>query len=171
MALIVIPGEPVWWSSLGQTNGQSARLSWPPGWKVFGGFYEAKEILDEIAQDGDIVAARKNVEFSLAATTTRIHPVLPKTSWFASTTGPMGEMQFEDRVTILQFTAKDQDPQFPPLDLNALPGALERVGVDVVCLDADRLDSIEFVKNLGYVDGAKAVKYSSGRGQWCARKS
>ena len=171
MALIVIPGKPVWWSSLGQTNGQSARLSWPPGWKVFGGFYEAKEILDEIAQDGDIVAARKNVEFSLAATTTRIHPVLPKTSWFASTTGPMGEMQFEDRVTILQFTAKDQDPQFPPLDLNALPGALERVGVDVVCLDADRLDAIEFVKNLGYVDGAKAVKYSSGRGQWCARKS
>ena len=171
ISFIVIPGRPVWWSSLGQTSGQSSRLSWPPGWKVFGGYYEAKEILDKIAQDGDIVAARKNVEFSLAATTVRIHAVMPKTSWFASSTGPLGAPQVADRLMILQFTAKDQDPNFPPLDLAAVPGALERVGVDIVCLDADRLDAIEFVKNLGYTDGAQTVKYQSGRGQWCARKS
>ena len=170
IALIVIPGKPVWLSSLGQTNGQSARLSWPPGWKVFGGFYEAKIILDEIAQDGDIVAARQNVEFSLAATTVRIHPVLPKVFWFAKATGPLGDKQFEDRVMIRQFTSKDQDPEFPALDLKVLPGALERVGVDVVCLDADRPDAIEFVRNLGYTDGAQVVKFESGRGQWCARK-
>jgi hypothetical protein len=170
MALIVVPGKPVWLSSLGQTNGQSARLSWPPGWKVFGGFYEAKIILDEIAKDGDIVAARQNVEFSLAATTVRIHPVLPKVFWFAKATGPLGDEQFADRVTIRQFTSKDQDPELPPLDLAELPGALERVGVDVVCLDADRLPAIELVKDLGYVSGAKVVKFESGRGQWCARK-
>lgn len=170
MALIVVPGKPVWLSSLGQTNGQSARLSWPPGWKVFGGFYEAKMILDEIAKDGDIVAARQNVEFSLAATTVRIHPVLPKVFWFAKATGPLGDEQFADRVTIRQFTSKDQDPELPPLDLNELPGALERVGVNVVCLDADRFAAIGLVKDLGYVNGAKVVKFESGRGQWCARK-
>ena len=86
LALIVIPGKPVWSSSLGQENGQNARLMFPPGWKVFGGYSEAKEILDEIAQDGDIVAARSNIEKSLAATTVRIHPVLPKINWFGKTT-------------------------------------------------------------------------------------
>ena len=91
LALIVFPAKPVWLSSLGQVNGQNARLMWPPGWKVFGGYYEAKEILDEIARDGDIVAARLNIEFSLAATTVRIHPVIPKVFWFAGSTGPLGK--------------------------------------------------------------------------------
>jgi len=171
LALIVIPAKPVWLSSLGQVNGQSARLMFPPGWKVFGGYYEAKEILDVIAEDGDIVAARQNVEFSMAATTVRIHPVLPKVWWFAEATGPEGRAQFADRVMIRQFTSKDQDPELPALDLNALPGAFERVGVNVVCLDADRPDAIMFVKNLGYTQGAQVVKYEAGRGQWCARKN
>jgi uncharacterized membrane protein YiaA len=170
LAFIVIPAKPVWLSSLGQVNGQSARLMFPPGWKVFGGYYEAKEILDVIAQDGDIVAARQNVEFSLAATTVRIHPVLPKVYWFAEATGPEGKAQFTDRVMIRQFTSKDQDPELPALDLSVLPGALDRVGVDVVCLDADRPDAIKFVKDLGYTQGAQVVKYEAGRGQWCARK-
>ena len=169
LALIVIPGKPVWFSSLGQVNLQSARLMWPPGWKVFGGYYEAMEILDVIAKDGDIVAARQNIEFSMAATTVRIHPVLPKVYWFPEVTGPLGEPQYLDRVTIRQFTSKDQDVLLPPLDLSALPGALQRVGVDVVCLDADRPDAIRLVKSFGYTQGARVVKYSSGRGQWCAR--
>ena len=171
LALILIPAKPVWLSSLGQVNLQSARLMFPPGWKVFGGYYEAKEILDVIAQDGDIVAARQNIEFSMAATTVRIHPVLPKTWWFAEATGPEGRAQFADRITIRQFTSKDQDPELPALDLSALPGALERVGVDVVCLDADRPSAIKFVRNLGYTQGAQVVKYAAGRGQWCARKN
>lgn len=171
LAFIVIPAKPVWLSSLGQVNGQSARLMFPPGWKVFGGYYEAKEILDVIAQDGDIVAARQNIEFSMAATTVRIHPVLPKVWWFAEATGPEGRAQFADRVMIRQFTSKDQDPELPALDLNALPGAFERVGVNVVCLDADRPDAIKFVKDLGYTQGAQVVKYEAGRGQWCARKN
>ncbi|MCF8553239.1 MAG: hypothetical protein K9F97_00035 [Candidatus Nanopelagicales bacterium] len=169
LALIVIPGKPVWFSSLGQVNLQSARLMWPPGWKVFGGYYEAMEILDVIAKDGDIVAARQNIEFSMAATTVRIHPVLPKVYWFPEVTGPLGEPQYLDRVTIRQFTSKDQDVLLPPLDLSALPGALQRVGVDVICLDADRPDAIRLVKSFGYTQGARVVKYSSGRGQWCAR--
>ena len=169
LALIVIPGKPVWFSSLGQVNLQSARLMWPPGWKVFGGYYEAMEILDVIAKDGDIVAARQNIEFSMAATTVRIHPVLPKVYWFPEVTGPLGEPQYLDRVTIRQFTSKDQDVLLPPLDLSALPGALQRVGVDVICLDADRPDAIKLVKSFGYTQGARVVKYSSGRGQWCAR--
>ena len=169
LTLIVIPGKPVWLSSLGQVNLQSARLMWPPGWKVFGGYYEAKEILDVIAEDGDIVAARQNIEFSLAATTVRIHPVLPKVFWFAEATGPLAREQFGDRVTIRQFTSKDQDPALPALDLSLLPAALARVGVDVVCLDADRPDAIAIVKGFGYTQGARVVKYSSGRGQWCAR--
>lgn len=169
LALIVIPGKPVWFSSLGQENLQSARLMWPPGWKVFGGYYEAMEILDVIAKDGDVVAARPNIEFSMAATTVRIHPVLPKVYWFPEVTGPLGEPQYLDRVTIRQFTSKDQDVLLPPLDLSALPGALQRVGVDVVCLDADRPDAIRLVKSFGYTQGARVVKYSSGRGQWCAR--
>ncbi len=169
LTLIVIPGKPVWFSSLGQVNLQSARLMWPPGWKVFGGYYEAMEILDVIAKDGDIVAARQNIEFSMAATTVRIHPVLPKVYWFPEVTGPLGEPQYLDRVTIRQFTSKDQDVLLPPLDLSALPGALQRVGVDVVCLDADRPDAIRLVKSFGYTQGARVVKYSSGRGQWCAR--
>ena len=171
LALILIPAKPVWLSSLGQVNLQSARLMFPPGWKVFGGYYEAKEILDVIAQDGDIVAARQNIEFSMAATTVRIHPVLPKVWWFAEATGPEGRAQFSDRITIRQFTSKDQDPELPALDLSALPGALERVGVDVVCLDADRPSAIKFVRNLGYTQGAQVVKYEAGRGQWCARKN
>jgi uncharacterized membrane protein YiaA len=171
LVLIAIPAKPVWTSSLGQVNGQSARLMFPTGWKVFGGYYEAKEILDVIAQDGDIVAARQNIEFSLASTTVRIHPVLPKVYWLAEATGPLGKEQFADRVMIRQFTSKDQDPEFPPLDLNVLPGALERVGVNVVCLDADRSEAIEFVENLGYTQGARVVKYEAGRGQWCARTS
>ena len=169
LTLILIPGKPVWFSSLGQVNLQSARLMWPPGWKVFGGYYEAMEILDVIAKDGDIVAARQNIEFSMAATTVRIHPVLPKVYWFPEVTGPLGEPQYLDRVTIRQFTSKDQDVLLPPLDLSALPGALQRVGVDVVCLDADRPDAIRLVKSFGYTQGARVVKYSSGRGQWCAR--
>jgi uncharacterized membrane protein YiaA len=169
LTFIVIPGKPVWLSSLGQVNLQSARLMWPPGWKVFGGYYEAKEILDVIAQDGDIVAARQNIEFSLAATTVRIHPVLPKVFWFAEATGPLAREQFGDRVTIRQFTSKDQDPELPPLDLSLLPAALARVGVDVVCLDADRPEAIKLVRSFGYTQGARVVKYSSGRGQWCAR--
>ena len=169
LALIVIPGKPVWLSSLGQVNLQGARLMWPPGWKVFGGYYEAMEILDVIAKDGDIVAARQNIEFSMAATTVRIHPVLPKVYWFPEVTGPLGEPQYLDRITIRQFTSKDQDVLLPPLDLAALPGALQRVGVDVICLDADRLDAIKLVKSFGYTQGARVVKYSSGRGQWCAR--
>ena len=171
LALVVIPAKPVWNSSLGQVNGQNARLMWPMGWKVFGGYYEAKEILDVIAQDGDIVAARQNIEFSLAATTVRIHPLLPKVYWFGSTTGPLGKEQFADRIMIRQFTSKDQDPEFPALDLNSLQGAFERVGVNVVCLDADRPDAIDFVRNLGYTQGAQVVQYEAGRGQWCARKN
>jgi uncharacterized membrane protein YiaA len=171
LGFIVIPGKPVWLSSLGQVNLQSARLMWPPGWKVFGGYYEAMEILDVIAKDGDIVAARQNIEFSMAATTVRIHPVLPKVFWFAEVTGPAGREQFGDRITIRQFTSKDQDPTLPALDLNVLPIALERVGVDVVCLDADRPDAIKLVKSYGYTQGARVVKYVSGRGQWCARLS
>jgi hypothetical protein len=101
----------------------------------------------------------------------RIHPVLPKTWWFAEATGPEGRAQFADRITIRQFTSKDQDPELPALDLSALPGALERVGVDVVCLDADRPSAIKFVRNLGYTQGAQVVKYAAGRGQWCARKN
>lgn len=169
LTLIVIPAKPVWLSSLGQVNLQSARMMWPPGWKVFGGYYEAKEILDVIAHDGDIVAARLNIEFSLAATTVRIHPVLPKVYWFPEVTGPLGKEQYGDRITIRQFTSKDQDPLLPALDLNVLQSALDRVGVDVVCLDADRPDAIKLVKTYGYTQGARVVKYASGRGQWCAR--
>ncbi|MEY4899702.1 MAG: hypothetical protein RL741_276 [Actinomycetota bacterium] len=171
LAFIVIPGKPVWLSSLGQVNQQGARLMWPPGWKVFGGYYEAMEILDVIAKDGDIVAARQNIEFSMAATTVRIHPVLPKVYWFPEVTGPVGQAQYLDRITIHQFTSRNQDPFLPPLDLKVLPGALKRVGVDVVCLDADRLDAIKLVKTFGYTQGAQVVKYVSGRGQWCARIS
>ena len=75
--IAVIPAKPVWLSSLGQVNGQSARLMWPPGWKVFGGYYEAKEILDEIAQDGDIVAARQNIEFSSTSTNDVAFEIFP----------------------------------------------------------------------------------------------
>jgi hypothetical protein len=107
----------------------------------------------------------------MAATTVRIHPVLPKVFWFPEVTGPVGKAQYLDRVTIRQFTSKDQDVLLPPLDLTALPGALQRVGVDVICLDADRLDAIKLVKSFGYTQGARVVKYSSGRGQWCARLS
>lgn len=171
LTFIVIPGKPVWFSSLGQVNLQSARLMWPPGWKVFGGYYEAMEILDVIAKDGDIVAARQNIEFSIAATTVRIHPVLPKVYWFPEVTGPLGEAQYFDRIMIRQFTSKDQDVLLPALDLKVLPDAFKRVGVDVVCLDADRPAAIRLVKSFGYTQGARVVKYSSGRGQWCARIS
>ena len=52
-----------------------------------------------------------------------------------------------------------------------LPNAFERVGVNVICLDADRSEDIELVKSWGYTDGAQIVKYEAGRGQWCARKN
>ena len=170
LALIVIPGKPVWLSSLGQANGQSARLMFPPGWKVFGGYEEAREILDDIAQDGDIVAARSNIEKSLAATTVRIHPVLPKISWFTQAGGAQAAESLPDRLQIRQFTSTQPDPQLPELNLVDLPKAFERVGVNVICLDADRTEDIELVKSWGYTDGAQIVKYESGRGQWCARK-
>lgn len=170
LALIVVPGKPVWLSSLGQENGQSARLMWPPGWKVFGGYSEAKEILDEIALDGDVVAARSNIEKSLAATTVRIHPVLPKISWYRSSAGPIANETFSDRLQIRAFTSTQPDPQLPELDLIDLPNALNRVGVDVICLDADRENEIDLAKSWGYTQGAQIVKYKAGRGQWCARK-
>jgi hypothetical protein len=47
---------------------------------------------------------------------------------------------------------------------------LERIGVDVICLDADRDSDIELAKSWGYTQGAQIVKYEAGRGQWCARK-
>ena len=171
LALIVIPGKPVWLSSLGQANGQSARLMFPPGWKVFGGYEEAREILDDIAQDGDIVAARSNIEKSLAATTVRIHPVLPKISWFTQAGGAQAAESLPDRLQIRQFTSTQPDPQLPELNLADLPNAFERVGVNVICLDADRSEDIDSVKSWGYTDGAQIVKYEAGRGQWCARKS
>ena len=171
LALIVIPGKPVWLSSLGQANGQSARLMFPPGWKVFGGYEEAREILDDIAQDGDIVAARSNIEKSLAATTVRIHPVLPKISWFTQAGGAQATESLPDRLQIRQFTSTQPDPQLPELNLADLPNAFERVGVNVICLDADRSEDIELVKSWGYTDGAQIVKYEAGRGQWCARKN
>ena len=171
LALIVIPGKPVWLSSLGQANGQSARLMFPPGWKVFGGYEEAREILDDIAQDGDIVAARSNIEKSLAATTVRIHPVLPKISWFTQAGGAQAAESLPDRLQIRQFTSTQPDPQLPELNLADLPNAFERVGVKVICLDADRSEDIDLVKSWGYTDGAQIVKYEAGRGQWCARKS
>ncbi|MEY3606709.1 MAG: hypothetical protein RL289_889 [Actinomycetota bacterium] len=170
LALIVVPGKPVWLSSLGQENGQSARLMFPPGWKVFGGYGEAKEILDEIALDGDIVAARSNIEKSLAATTVRIHPVLPKISWYRSSAGSEANETFADRLQIRAFTSTQPDPQLPELDLIDLPNALNRVGVDVICLDADRANEIDLAKSWGYTEGAQVVKYEAGRGQWCARK-
>ena len=171
LALIVVPGKPVWLSSLGQENGQSARLMFPPGWKVFGGYGEAKEILDVIALDGDIVAARSNIEKSLAATTVRIHPVLPKINWYRSSAGPIANETFADRLQIRAFTSTQPDPQLPELDLIDLPNALNRVGVDVICLDADRANEIDLVKSWGYTQGAQVVKYEAGRGQWCARKN
>ena len=170
LALIVIPGKPVWNSSLGQVNGQSARLMWPPGWKVFGGYQEAKEILDQIAQDGDTVAARSNIEKSLAATTVRVHPVLPKISWFTQAGGSDAAASLPDRLQIRQFTSTQPDPQLPELNLVDLPNALERVGVDIICLDADRTADIDLAKSWGYTDGAQIVKYEAGRGQWCGRK-
>jgi hypothetical protein len=168
---IVIPGKAVWNSSLGQLNGQNARLSWPPGWKVFGGYYDAKLILDEVAQDGDIVAARSNIEKSLSATTVRVHPVLPKISWFTQAGGAQAAETLPDRLQIRQFTSTQPDPQLPELNLIELPNALERVGVDVICLDADRDSDIELAKSFGYVDGAQVVKLGTGRGQWCGRKN
>jgi hypothetical protein len=171
LALIVVPGKPVWLSSLGQENDQSARLMFPPGWKVFGGYGEAKEILDEIALDGDIVAARSNIEKSLAATTVRIHPVLPKINWYRSSAGPLANETFSDRLQIRAFTSTQPDPQLPELNLIDLPNALNRVGVDVICLDADRTEEIDLAKSWGYTEGAQVVKYEAGRGQWCARKS
>ena len=170
LALIVVPGKLVWNSSLGQVNGQSARLMWPPGWKVFGGYSEAKIILDEIAQDGDIVAARSNIEKSLAATTVRIHPVLPKIGWFTQAGGSQAAESLPDRLQIRQFTSTQPDPQLPELNLQDLPNAFERVGVNVICLDADRTQDIELVKGWGYTQGAQVVKFDAGRGQWCARK-
>ena len=167
LALIVIPGKPVWSSSLGQENGQNARLMWPPGWKVFGGYGEAKEILDEIAQDGDIVAARSNIEKSLAATTVRIHPVLPKINWFVTATGEKDLLA--DRLQIRQFTSTQPDPQLPELNMSDLENAFKRVGVNVICLDADRSADIDLAKSWGYTEGAQVVKYQAGRGQWCAR--
>ena len=167
LALIVIPGKPVWSSSLGQENGQNARLMWPPGWKVFGGYGEAKEILDQIAQDGDIVAARSNIEKSLAATTVRIHPVLPKINWFVTATGEKDLLA--DRLQIRQFTSTQPDPQLPELNMSDLENAFKRVGVNVICLDADRTQDIELAKSWGYTEGAQVVKYQAGRGQWCAR--
>jgi hypothetical protein len=167
LALIVIPGKPVWSSSLGQENGQNARLMFPPGWKVFGGYGEAKEILDEIAQDGDIVAARSNIEKSLAATTVRIHPVLPKINWFVTATGEKDLLA--DRLQIRQFTSTQLDPQLPELNMSDLQNAFKRVGVNVICLDADRTQDIELAKSWGYTEGAQVVKYEAGRGQWCAR--
>jgi hypothetical protein len=59
----------------------------------------------------------------------------------------------------------------PELNLPDLPNALERVGVDVICLDADRSNDIELAKSWGYTDGAQVVKFEAGRGQWCARKN
>ena len=171
LALIVVPGKLVWNSSLGQVNGQSARLMWPPGWKVFGGYLEAKIILDEIAIDGDIVAARSNIEKSLAATTVRIHPVLPKIGWFTQSGGSQAAESLPDRLQIRQFTSSQPDPQLPELNLQDLPNALDRVGVNVICLDADRTDDIDLAKTWGYTNGAQVVKFEAGRGQWCARKN
>ena len=171
LALIVVPGKLVWNSSLGQVNGQSARLMWPPGWKVFGGYLEAKIILDEIAIDGDIVAARSNIEKSLAATTVRIHPVLPKIGWFTQAGGSQAAESLPDRLQIRQFTSSQPDPQLPELNLQDLPNALDRVGVNVICLDADRTDDIDLAKTWGYTNGAQVVKFEAGRGQWCARKN
>ncbi len=168
-ALMTLPSRPVWSSSLGQDNGQFARLAWPPTWKVFGGYYDAKLILDDIAQDGDIVAARSNIEKSLAATTVRIHPVLPKVNWFKGIAGKNPEAHFEDRLQIRQFTSVQPDPLLPPLDMTQFPGALQRVGVDVVCLDADRPADIDLVKSWGYTDGERIEKLGTGKGQWCAR--
>jgi hypothetical protein len=171
VSCIVIPGKTVWTSSLGQLNGQSARLAWPPGWKVFGGYYDAKLILDEIALDGDIVAARSNIEKSLAATTVRVHPVLPKISWYTQAGGAEAKASLPDRLQIRQFTSTQPDPQLPELNLIDLPNALDRVGVNVICLDADRKTDIDLAKSWGYVGGAQVVKLGSGRGQWCARKN
>jgi hypothetical protein len=170
LTLIVVPGKFVWNSSLGQLNGQTARLMFPPGWKVFGGYSEAKTILDEIAQDGDIVAARSNIEKSLAATTVRIHPVLPKISWFTQAGGVQATESLQDRLQIRQFTSTQPDPQLPELNLLDLPNAFSRVGVNVICLDADRSADIELAQSWGYTNGAQVVKYEAGRGQWCARK-
>lgn len=169
LALIVVPGRPVWNSSLGQENGQSARLAWPPTWKVFGGYADAKSIIDDIAHDGDIVAARSNIEKSLAATTVRVHPVLPKVSWFKGIAGDAADGYFAERQQIRQFTSVQPDPLLPPLDIAALPAALQRVGVDVLCLDADRPSDIELAKSWGYTDGARVEKSGTGKGQWCAR--
>jgi hypothetical protein len=168
---IVIPGKTVWTSSLGQLNGQNARLSWPPGWKVFGGYYDAKLSLDEIAHDGDIVAARSNIEKSIAATTVRVHPVLPKIGWFTQAGGTQAAKSLPDRLQIRQFTSTQPDPQLPELNLIDLPNALDRVGVNVICLDADRKADIELAKSWGYTGGANVVKLGTGRGQWCARKN
>jgi hypothetical protein len=169
-ALIVVPGRFVWNSSLGQKNGQVARLAWPPGWKVFGGYLEAKIILDDIAKDGDIVAARSNIEKSLAATTVRIHPVLPKIRWFTQAGGAQAAESLPDRLQIRRFMSTHETEVLPELNLPDLPNALERVGVNVICLDADRTEEIELALSWGYTQGAQVVKFEAGRGQWCARK-
>ena len=169
-ALIVVPGRFVWNSSLGQENGQFARLAWPPGWKVFGGYLEAKIILDDIAKDGDIVAARSNIEKSLAATTVRIHPVLPKIRWFTQAGGAQAAESLPDRLQIRRFMSTQESEALPELNLPDLPNALERVGVNVICLDADRTEEIELALSWGYTQGAQVVKFEAGRGQWCARK-
>jgi uncharacterized membrane protein YiaA len=171
LALIVVPGKFVWNSSLGQENGQSSRLMWPPGWKVFGGYLEAKIILDEIAEDGDIIAARSNIEKSLAATTVRIHPVLPKISWFTQAGGAEAAESLPDRLQIRRFTSTQPSEELPELNLADLPNALDRVGVNVICLDADRAEEIELALSWGYTQGAQVVKFEAGRGQWCARKN
>jgi uncharacterized membrane protein YiaA len=170
MTLIVVPGRLVWNSSLGQENGQNARLMFPPGWKVFGGYDEAKIILDEIAQDGDIVAARSNIEKSLAATTVRIHPVLPKIGWFTQAGGEQAAESLPDRLQIRRFMSTQESDALPELNLPDLPNALDRVGVNVICLDADRNEEIELALSWGYTQGAQVVKFEAGRGQWCARK-
>jgi hypothetical protein len=59
----------------------------------------------------------------------------------------------------------------PELNLPDLPNALERVGVNVICLDADRTEEIELALSWGYTEGAQVVKFEAGRGQWCARKN
>jgi hypothetical protein len=169
--LVLVGAKPVWRSSLGQENNQSARLMFPPGWKVFGGYYDVKLALDEIAEPGDLVAARSNIEKSLAATTVDVYTVLPKINWLSGIAGSEPQAMLNQRMQIRQFTSVQEDPLLPPLDLAAFPKVLDEVGVNILCLDLDRTADIELARTWGYTAKERETKLGTGKGQWCGRRA
>jgi hypothetical protein len=143
----------------------------PPGWKVFGGYYDVKLALDEIAEPGDLVAARSNIEKSLAATTVEVHTVLPKMNWLTGIAGDVPEAHLAARLQIRQFTSVQEDPLLPPLDLAQFPAVFDEVGVNILCLDLDRTDDIELARTWGFNTRERETRLGTGKGQWCARRA